>query len=273
MKFFSKNWKLILIIAAAVSASGFVLNHFAGFNPISAVVNTVASPLKTGFSYIAHSVVGFRDFIWDMRAYKEDNERLEAENTALKQQNRDVASYREENERLLALLDLRESLSEYSTVAAKVISYSGNNWYEKIEINKGAVNGLSEGNAVITPEGIVGKITQVGPNYSVVTTILDPSSAVGIRVVRTGGMGLIEGDAELVKDSLCKLSFLDRDTPLIIGDVAQTSGTGGVYPAGFAVGSVMSVSADSMGILKYAVITPSVDFDKLSEVLVINGIK
>jgi rod shape-determining protein MreC len=208
-----------------------------------------------------------------MRAYKEDNERLVAENTALKLQNRDVASYMEENERLLALIGLKESITDYTTVAARVISYSGNNWYEQIEINKGAINGLNPGNAVITPEGIVGKIVETGPNYSIVTTILDPDSDIGIRVARTGGSGIVEGDGELVKDGNCKLSFLDRDTPLIVGDIVRTSGTGGVYPPGLAVGSVMNVSADSMGNLKSALISPSVDFDKLNEVLVINGIK
>ena len=273
MKIFSKKWRFILIIAVAVAASGFVLNHFVSFNPVSVAVNTIASPIKTGFSYLAHSIVGFRDFIWDMRAYKAENERLVAENTALKQQNKDVASYIEENERLLALLNLQESVTDYSTVAARVISYSGNNWYEQIEINKGSFNGLQPGNAVITPEGIVGKIIETGPNYSIVTTFLDADSDIGIRVARTGGSGIIEGDSELVKDGNCKLSFLDRNTPLIIGDIALTSGTGGIYPPGLTVGTVMSVSADSMGNLKHALISPAVDFNKLSEVLVINGIR
>ena len=273
MKLFSKKWRFILIVAVVVATSGFVLEHFISFNPISVVVNTIASPIKTGFSYIAHSITDCRDFIWDMRAYKEENERLVAENTALKMQNRDVASYMEENERLLALLGLQESITDYTTVAAKVISYSGNNWYEQIEINKGAINGRNPGNAVITPERIVGKVVETGPNYSIVTTILDPDSDIGIRVARTGGSGIVEGDSELVKDGNCKLSFLDRDTPLIVGDIVRTSGTGGVYPPGLPVGSVMNVSADSMGNLKYALISPSVDFDKLNEVLVINGIK
>jgi rod shape-determining protein MreC len=272
MNFFSKKWRVILIIAAAVAASSFVIEHFAGFNPIGAAVNTVVSPIKTGFSLVAGKITDFRDFIWDMRAYREDNERLEAENEELKKQNRDIASYRDENERLQELLDLKTSITDYVTVTARVISFSGNNWCETIEINKGSMSDLAVGNAVLTPDGVVGRVTEVGPNYAVVKTILDDSSAVGIRVARTGGSGLVEGDEELAAKEECKLSFLDRDTPLIVGDIVETSGTGGVFPAGFNVGTVMSISADSAGTLNYAVVTPSVDFDSLKEVLVIIGV-
>lgn len=272
MSFFSKKWRIVLVAAAVVAAAGFTIEHFAGVNPIGAAVKTVAAPVQTGFSYIAGGVKNACTFVWDMRAYKADNEELTAENLRLKQINRDTASYREENERLQELLDLKESITDYSTVAARVISYSSNSAEEKIEINKGTVAGISVGNAVITPDGIVGQVTETGLNYSVVTTILDSSSAIGIRVSRTGGSGLVEGDNELAQNMQCKLSFVDRSTPIIVGDIVESSGSGDVYPAGFIVGSITSVSADSTGNLKYAVIDPAVDFGNLQEVLVVNGV-
>lgn len=272
MSFFSKKWRITLIIIAAIAAGSFVLEHFINVNPIVVGVRTVTSPIRTGFSYIAGEITGFRDFIIDMRAYKEDNERLEIENIELKRQNRDVAVYREENERLKELLDLQDSMMEYSTVAARITAYSDSNWYDKIEINKGAINGISVGNAVITPAGVVGRVTEVGPDYSIVTTILDPSAAIGIRISRTGGNGLVEGDKELSQKKQCQLTFLDRSTSVIIDDIVETSGTGGIYPPGFVIGSIINISADSSGNLANAVIAPSVDFDSLQEVLVINGV-
>lgn len=274
MSFFSKNWKSTIIVIAAISAGCFVIEHFAGFNPVSTVVNTVASPLKSGVSYIAHSLGNARDFIWDMRAYKSDNEKLESEIIKLKQEARDVSAYKEENERLSALLELKNSTAnEYTSVAASVISYSQSEWYRAIEINKGAINGISEGAAVITPDGIVGSVTEVGPSYSIVTTILDKSSVIGIKVSRTEGTGLAEGDDELAKDLKCKLSFLDRDTPIIVGDVIEASGSGGIYPQGLVIGTVVNVSANSAGTLNYAEIDPAVDFSSLRSVLVITGTK
>lgn len=272
MNFFSKQWKIVLAAVAIIAVSAFVLDHFIGFNPISTAVNTVTAPVKTGFSYIADSLADAKDFVLDMRAYREDNARLAAENIKLKQQSRDAVSYREENERLNMLLNLRNSMPGRATIAARIISYSGSSWHEKIEINRGSVHGIKKGDAVIAPEGLVGRVTEIGPDYAVVTTVLDPSSRIGVLVSRSGGSGLIEGDAELAKSSQCKLSYLEQNTPLIAGDVLETSGSGGRYPAGFAVGSVMSISADSSGTLNSAVIVPAVDFDRLGEVLVICGI-
>ncbi len=271
MNFFSKNWRITIIIIAAISAGCFILEHFAGFNPVSSVVNTVAVPVKRGCSYIAHQLTVARDFIWDMRAYKEDNERLEAEIIELKRDARDITAYKEENERLEALLDLKDSADEFSSVAAKVISYSQTGWYKTIEINKGTASGISLGSAVITPEGVVGTVTEAGLNYAMVTTILDSSSVIGIKVSRTDGTGLVEGDDELAKDLKCKLSFLDRNTPIIVGDIIETSGSGGTYPSGLVIGTVVAVSANSAGTLNYAQIDPSVDFSKLNNVLVITG--
>lgn len=271
MKLFEKKWRVTLAAVAVIAALGFVLEHFAGINPISAVINSVLSPIKNGFSYIAQSIENGVDFVWEMRAYKEDNAKLAKTNVELKRRNRDIVSYREENSRLEALLELRNSMDTYDTVAARVISYSGNNWCEKIELSKGSLSGISAGDTVITPDGVIGRITEVGPSYSVVTTILDDSSAVGIRVSRTGGTGLVEGDRELAQKKQCKLSFLDRNTTIIIGDLIETSGSGGIYPPELVVGSVVSVSADSSGGLNYAVIEPAVDIDKIGEVLVIKG--
>ena len=269
MGFISKKWRTTVIIIAAICGGGFILEHFIGFNPVSEAVNTVASPIKSGFSYIAHSLETARDFIWEMRAYKADNERLEAEIIKLKRENRDAGEYKEENERLLKLLELKESVSDRETVAAKVVSHSQNNWYQQVEINKGSLSGISEGSAVITPDGVVGSITKVGANYSIVTTILDPSSVMGIKIARTDGTGLCEGDEELAGNAQCKLSFVDRNTPVIVGDVVVSSGSGGIYPAGLNIGTVISVSADRTGALSFALIDPAVDFDRLREVLII----
>ena len=123
----------------------------------------------------------------------------------------------------------------------------------------------------MTADGVVGKVSEAGVDYAIVRTILDSSSAVGIRVTRTGGTGLVEGDKTLAAKAQCSLSFLDRNTALIVGDVIETSGSGGLYPAGLVVGSVVSISADNSGALNYAVIEPAADMDNLGEVLVIKG--
>lgn len=261
-------------MAAAVTAAVLIcaaIAHFGGSNPVSALMRTVFSPFQNGVAYLTDKVKDTTDFIREMKSYKDENEKLISEINELKRQNRDVTNYREENERLKELLELGESLDSYSTVAASVIAYSSNGRYDTIQISKGSLAGVAEGNAVITPDGIVGKVIETGPTWSVVSTILNPDNAMGVRVSRTSDVAVVEGNSEMYSQNYCKMTFIDKGSNLIVGDLLETSGSGGVYPAGLSVGVIREINSDAMGNLNYATVEPMVDFDKLYEVLVING--
>ena len=255
---------VVVLVCAAIA-------HFGGTNPVSKVLRTVFSPFQNGFSYIVNKVTDTTDFIREMNGYKEENARLVGEINELKKQNKDVANYREENERLKETLELQNSLENYSTVAASVIAYSSNNWYDTIQISKGSLAGVAVGNAVITPDGVVGKVVETGPTWSIVSTILNPDNAMGVKVSRTSDVAVVEGDSELYSQNYCKMTFIDKGSNLIIGDILETSGSGGIYPAGLSVGVIREINSDAMGNLNYATVEPLVDFNKLYEVLVING--
>lgn len=267
--FFKKRGVQVAAIITAVVLICAAITHFGGSNPVSAALRTVLSPFQNGVSYISSKIHGAVDFIIEMKSYKNENERLVSEINDLKKQNRDITNYREENERLREMLNLKDSMTAHSTIAASVIAYSANNWYDTLQINKGVLAGVNVGNAVITPDGVVGKITEVGPTWSLVSTILNPDNAMGVRVSRTGDVAVVEGDSELYSKNYCKMTFIDKGSSLIIGDLLETSGSGGVYPAGLSVGAIREINADAMGNLNFATVEPLVDFNKLYEVLVI----
>lgn len=270
--FFRKRGVQVAAIVTAAVLICAAIAHFGGANPVSKVLRTVFSPFQNGVAYITNKVKDTTDFIREMKSYKDENERLISEINELKRQNKDVTNYREENERLKETLDLSQSMDGYSTVAASVIAYSSNNWYDTIQISKGSLAGVAVGNAVITPDGVVGKVVETGPTWSVVSTILNPENAMGVRISRTSDVAVVEGDDELYSQSYCKMTFIDKGSNLIVGDLLETSGSGGVYPAGLMVGAIREINSDAMGNLNYATVEPLVDFDKLYEVLVINGI-
>lgn len=269
--FFRKKSVQIAAVVTAIVLLIAAVTHFSGINPVSVTARTVFSPFQNGVAYIANKIKGTTDFIREMKSYKDENERLVAQVNELKKQNRDIANYREENERLKEMLDLKENLTGYATVSASVIAYSSSYRYDTIQISKGSLAGIAVGNAVITPDGVVGKITETGPTWSVVSTILNPDNAMGVKVSRTGDVAVVEGDDELYGDSYCKMTFIDKGSNLIVGDLLETSGSGGIYPPGLSVGAIREVNSDAMGNLNYATIEPLVDFDKLYDVLVING--
>lgn len=270
--FFRKRGVQVAAIVTAAVLICAAIAHFGGANPVSKVLRTVFSPFQNGVAYITNKVKDTTDFIREMKSYKDENERLISEINELKRHNKDVTNYREENERLKETLDLSQSMDGYSTVAASVIAYSSNNWYDTIQISKGSLAGVAVGNAVITPDGVVGKVVETGPTWSVVSTILNPENAMGVRISRTSDVAVVEGDDELYSQSYCKMTFIDKGSNLIVGDLLETSGSGGVYPAGLLVGAIREINSDAMGNLNYATVEPLVDFDKLYEVLVINGI-
>lgn len=261
-------------VIAAVFVTGAVLLIYAVFgsnNPVTSVVKTVFSPVLTLTSKISDSVGNFKDYLIEVKVYKEENNRLNNEINKIKIQNRDVSELTSENQRLKALLGLQDSLG-YETQAALVISYEPNNWYDTIVVNKGSNDGVSVGDAVISVNGAVGKVTETGIGWSRISSILNDETAVGVRIIRTGELAVVEGDSELSKEKFCKMSFFDKGIDMMTGDILETTGSAGIYPPEVVVGTVAKIQSDSDG-RDYAVIEPSVDFDNLYEVLIVTGVQ
>lgn len=269
MSFFKKKGVIPSVAVTAAVLLCIVIVHFTGSNPVSNTIRTVFAPFQNGLSYISARVDGLVNFIWEAQSYKTQNDQLIAENRLLKSSVMDVEKYKEENERLHELLDLKEGMTEYETVAAKVIAYSSNNWYDTIEINKGTSSGIEVGDCVFTGKGVVGRVLKTGPNWAQVSSVINTGSATGIRVSRTGDIGVVEGDGELCMEGVCRVSFVENNSALIVGDILETSGSGGIYPEGYIVGSISEVKTDNTGKLSMAIVKPAVDFANLREVLVI----
>ncbi len=271
MSFFKKKAVIIAVIITIAVIIFAEISNLLGVDFIGRGVMTVFSPFEAGVSKIVHTVDDFRQFIWEMSGYREENERLRTENYQLQAQIKSVEEYREENGRLRNLLEFKDSITEYESQAAQVISYEPNNWYDTIVINRGTQDGIQEGDCVVTDRGVVGKVTETGTNWSRVISVLNSSNAIGVKLTRTGDIGVVEGDSELGSEGLCKMSFVDQNAQMIIGDLLQTSGSGGVYPEGLSVGTIKEIKQDNAGTLNYAVVEPAVDFSSLYEVLVLKN--
>ena len=269
MKRLNKRLLIPSAIVTGVVVLLILLVHFTGSNPVTNVIKTVFSPFQQGASYVTGKINEVTSFLWEAQGYKAESERLEAELNEAQRKGGDAEKYREENERLRELLDLKESMNGYETVAASVIAYSANNWYDTIEINRGAADGVKVGASVISGDGAVGRVVSVGSNWSMVSSIINTGSVTGITVSRTGDIGVVEGDGELCMKGLCRVTFIENDGSLVVGDLLETSGSGGVFPRGCIVGRVTDVKSDTTGHLSEALVKPSVNFSKLREVLVV----
>ncbi len=273
MEFFEKHKKLSVIICTAmVVIILMVISAFTKDKSFIAknVFNTLVLPVQKGVSVVVDGVGGFFEFLFEMGDYKEENTRLAKENAALAKKYRDVQAYKEENERLLGLLEIKQNdFAAVNTTGARVVGWSSDNWYNYYTIDKGSIDGIKKKSMVVTNEGLVGQVSEVGLNWSRVITLVDASSSVGARIVRTGDVALVVGDNSYEKYGMCKMTFINKEAQVVVGDIVETSGLGGVYAPGIAIGRVKEIIDDSTGVSRYALIEPLVDFKNTHHVLVV----
>ena len=169
-----------------------------------------------------------------------------------------------ENKRLRALLQFQEKVEE-KKITAQVIAKDVSSEFRSIRINKGLNEGIQRGMAVVTHEGVVGKVLRATAEYSDVITMLDNLSSIDAIVQRSRARGVIEG----ATDASCILRYALRTDDIEVDDVIVSSGLDGIYPKGLLLGKVLKVSKKSFGVTQDVEVRPSVDFSKLEEVLVI----
>ena len=275
MKDFLKNNGLWILFAGAVIAVALALMSYFSTNtsPLVNLVNTVTSPFRAVYTSVA-------GWLTDKQNYYEYTTALKAENEALKKQIAEMeAAVRQgeadskENAFLRDLLDLRKQrrdLSDFET--ATVMERNVTNWTSSLTLNKGTVHGVEEGDCVIDGQGsLVGRISQVGYNWSTVLTVVDTDTSLGARVYRTQDLGIANGDFALMENGQLRLDSLPASSQLLEGDLVVTSGLGGYLPPDLVIGSISSLQANDSDTSVYAVLTPAANLDSLTEVCVIKS--
>jgi rod shape-determining protein MreC len=171
----------------------------------------------------------------------------------------------QENQRLKNLLGFLES-TELPAIPARVIAVDASSWFRTITIDKGTNDGLDEGLPVVVAEGIVGRTIKCASRTSRVLLIIDASSEVAVLVQRNRTRGIARGQGAQLT-----LEYALRSHDVLEGDAVVTSGTGGVFPKGLPVGTISKIVRHDYGLFQTLELTPSVDFDRLEDVLVLPG--
>jgi rod shape-determining protein MreC len=221
------------------------------------------APLQRKTLSFKESVTSFFDhYIFIVNTSKE-NRRLENEISALKSKIFSLAELEKENERLKKLLDFGEEIKR-NKVLAQVVSLDSSNQFKVLRINKGEKHGLQKLDPVITTDGLVGYVYKVSQNYADILTILDQNNRVDVIVSRTRSHGILEG---IAKDK-CLIKYVARTEQVELGDDVITAGLGNIYPKGLRVGKITKIDKENYGVTQSIELTPSVDFNKLEEVVV-----
>lgn len=269
-RFFRDNGLLLVVAAVLLAAVLAVGSAILGANPLTNLLEVVATPFRAVSSAVAGWAEQQYDRTFQYDALAQSNEELRRRLAELEQLERDYQDAIREKERLEDLLGLAEQRPELVYEDAQVTRRTSSNWESNLTINKGSGDGIAVSDCVIDQYGnLVGVVTEVGGNWALVSTVIDPDVELGGRVARTDDEAILEGDFSLMLEGRLKLSYLPEEAHLVSGDQVVTSGLGEVYPEGLVVGSVAGLFTEADGVSRYAQLEPAADLDAVRYVYVI----
>ncbi len=274
MYFFEKNkFKIIIAAVAFLLVVIIAVSSVTGAKipVISDTVNFIISPFQKVAVGIYDGIGDFFAMLRSNKNYARENEQLKERIAALEDKIRQNDDYARENDRLRQMLELTQKDTEFEYIAADVTASDMTNWSKTFTIDKGLVDGVEKNCAVITVNGLVGHVSEVGRTWARVVSIIDSTSSVGATITRLNVNAVVNGDLALSSDSMCVMDYLIKDINVEIGDYVVTSGNGGIYPRGLYIGKVTQLNDDASGLSREAVIEPGVDFYDLDEVLIIKN--
>lgn len=239
-------------------------------------IQNASGVIKSPMQKVLSSAVNWFDSIY---GYLYEYDSLMAENESLRSQladaqksARDGIAASEENVRLRKALELREQHTDYELESAKVVLWSSSNWSSSFTISKGETSGIELGDPVITEYGaVVGQITELGTNWATVSTLIDVDMSVGAFVGAAGNSGMCVGEYSMMRNKQAKLTYLADGAQIFVGDDVLTSGSGGAFPAGLVIGSLVAVQTEAGGQIEFGIVEPQCDLDSLVQVFIIKS--
>ena len=205
---------------------------------------------------------------------KKENDELQTKVDELTIDNTRLRQEQYELERLRELYKLDENYSDYTKIGAHVIANNGSNWFNDFTIDKGSNDGIKKDCNVLAGSGLVGIVTEVGPNYARVRSIIDDSSNISGMILSTSDTCIVRGDLKQMSDGRIRFEKLaNNDNEIEVGEQVVTSHVSSRFLQGLFIGYISEVEVDSNNLTRSGYITPAVDFTKLQEVLVITTTK
>ena len=272
MKIFKNKFFIsVLALALALCIFSAVFSVMGVSNNVKVIIGDIFSPVEQGIWKIKESLKGYAMYFSDMDSLIEENSQLKDEIADLKEKLNDATLTEEENRRLRDYISVKEAHGDFELTEALIIGSQANNYMSVIKINKGTDHGIAVNMPVIVSGGLVGCVSEVGSNWANVRIICETSSGVGGYISRSGEIGVVQGDITYRDSGVCKLTYLDIDADVQIGDLVYTSGSGSIYPGGLLIGKVSSVGIDEYSRSKVATVTCAVDFDSLNYVMVVTS--
>lgn len=268
--------RYILIVLSVFCALMMLLSSFSDKvgGPFRAIANITVIPLQQGINHIGGWMGDMKDNFSTLKQLQAENEKLQEQVDALTTENNYLQEERYEYERLQELYQLDQQYAEYEKTAAHVIGKDSGNWFSTFTIDKGSTDGIAVDMNVLSGSGLVGIVTEVGPTWAKVRSIIDDSTNISGMVLSTSDTCIVSGSLSLMSTGQISFDKMENnDNVVAVGDQIVTSYISDKYLQGILIGSVSEINVDSNNLTRSGYIIPAVDFRNIQEVLVITTTK
>lgn len=232
-------------------------------------VGIILTPMQKVFNYATEAVDSFTAYFYKFDELVEENNALREQVAELREQIYDSTEREEMYNWLSDFLELKMAHNDYKFLSASVTGRESGNYSKVLTLDVGSGAGVELNMPVVTSEGIVGQVTEVGYNWCKVTTVVEANSSIGAYIERTHDAGVCEGSFELSPEGLCELNYLPADSDASVGDRILSTGFGSVYPRGLIVGYIESIETNPYTRGLSVKVKCAVDFSSLSQVMII----
>lgn len=266
---FTGRIRFILILAVLLAVILAVVASLTGQSPQNTLVQSILTPIRGGISGLTGQAQQLYNYIFEYESLLAENQALKEQLAQIQDEARQADSISRENERLRDLLSLSASNEDYKYVDSYIIGRSSAEWSSTFTINRGTNSGVQEGFCAITANGeLVGLVSEAGPNYAVVKSVLDSSLEISATIASSGFNGMVQGGYSTGLAGLLRMDYLPSSATIRNRDQVVTTGST-VYPRNLILGYVVDAGFDDTGVAKYALLEPAVDIGSLEQVFIV----
>ena len=268
---FNTKLRILVIIAVLLTAVLSVMSGLTNRSIPELVVQGILTPFRAAGTALTRTAERYYSYMFRYEALEAENEALKASIAEMEDVARQADATARENTRLRNIIGLTETHEDYDLVDGYIIGWSSTDWSNTFTINRGSDSGIAENMCAITDNGeVVGLVTQVGPNFAVIKTVLDSTLEISATIATSGYNGMVSGGYISGNERLLTMDYLPSSAIIRNKDQVVTSGST-VYPRGLILGHVVDAGFKETGVAKYAVLQPAAEISSLEQVFILTN--
>ena len=268
---FSAKVRIILVVAVLITAALYIMNSVGMVTLPGVVTQTLMAPVKGVGTALTSTAELYYSYMFQYEALAAENAELKADIAQMEDVARQADSVNRENSRLRRLNNLLTTNESYKMVDAYIIGWNSTDWNSTLTINRGTAAGIEPNMCAVTENGqVVGLVTEAGPNYAVIKTVLDSTLEISGTISVSGYNGMVGGGYIDGHETLLKMEYLPSSAIIRNTDQVVTSGST-VYPRGLIIGNVVDAGFEETGVAKFALLEPAAEINTLEQIFIITS--